>query len=487
MKKILVLVILMTLVMGSIAFGASTRWNALGGDHRFIIDTSNYGIYPGRVTLFGNALFLIPVPSTDVKEFYDARYFADKGFVAGALWNVKNMTMALHYNLDTAGTGNLKKGLAGLAPDQEVIYDAQRDFDRKDVGSPEWLSAKAILQSQSERARLNSLDIRTFPDFFWGMKSGDLSIGARVALAMDSSSDSASTITEPILSDAGVVIAESMKPAEEITTSAMSLDILAGATMYKTPAGDLDLGIGIGLQNFSDDDPNSGLKIESESGMDIAFNARLNKAMGIYTLVPVLGLNIGSLPSAKYDEKSAPNITGTSYMKGDLGVGVRKVVKEKGLALVALVGGYNATTSAPTITTVNQPEGGEATFTKKEIPETTDTTLSATLLAGCEFPLCKWLIVRGGSNLKLYKVNDEIATKEQTLKYLPGEQNEVKDVVGSRKTNNMDLNYNMGIRTIYNGFIVDFLLARNLFHRGPYILSGASGVWSTHICITYAF
>jgi len=487
MKKILVLVILMTLFAGSFAFGASTRWNALGGDHRFIIDTSNYGLYPGRITMFGNALFLIPVPSTDVKEFYDARYFANNGFVAGALWNVKNMTMALHYNLDTAGTRNLRGALARLAPDQKAIDDAQRDFDRKDVGSPEWLSAKAILESQSERARLDSLDIKTFPDFFWAMKSGNLSIGARVALAMDSSSDSASTITEPIFSDAGVVIAESMKPAEEIKTSAMSLDILAGATMFKTPAGDLDLGIGIGLQNFSDDDPNSGLKIESESGMDMAFNARLNKTMGIYTIVPVLGLNIGSLPSAKYDEKSAPNIAGTSYMKGDLGIGVRKVVRNKGLALVALVGGYNATTSTPTITMVSQPEGGEATRTKKEKPETTDTTLSATLLAGCEFPVCKWLIVRGGSNLKLYKVNDEIATQEKMLNYLPGKQDEITDVVASRKTNNMDFNYNMGIRTIYNCLIVDFLLARNLLHRGPYILSGASGVWSTHICVTYAF
>jgi hypothetical protein len=203
----------------------------------------------------------------------------------------------------------------------------------------------------------------------------------------------------------------------------------------------------------------------------------------------VLGVNIGSLPSTMYDEKSAPNITKTSYMKGDLGVGIRKVVKEKGLAVVGILGGYNATTSTPTITVVTQPakEGGEVTREKKDALETTDAILSSTLLAGCEFPVCKWLIVRGGANLKLYSVNDEIATQEKVTKFVPGEKDETKDVVASKKSSNMDFYYNMGLRTIYNGVIVDFLLARNVLHRGPYILSGASGVWATHICVTYAF
>jgi len=60
-KKILIVSILLTLVASSGAFAASARWNALGGEYRFIIDTSSYGIYPGRVALFGNALFVIPV------------------------------------------------------------------------------------------------------------------------------------------------------------------------------------------------------------------------------------------------------------------------------------------------------------------------------------------------------------------------------------------------------------------------------------------
>ena len=67
MKKILIILILLTLAVSSRAFAASARWDALGGDHRFIIDTTNYTIYPGRVTLFGNALFIIPVPKADTK------------------------------------------------------------------------------------------------------------------------------------------------------------------------------------------------------------------------------------------------------------------------------------------------------------------------------------------------------------------------------------------------------------------------------------
>jgi hypothetical protein len=63
MKRILVVSILLTLVVSLESFAASTRWNALGGDHRFIIDTTNYTVYPGRVTMFGNAIFVIPVPN----------------------------------------------------------------------------------------------------------------------------------------------------------------------------------------------------------------------------------------------------------------------------------------------------------------------------------------------------------------------------------------------------------------------------------------
>jgi len=492
MKRVIVLLVFLTLVVGSAAFGASTRWNAMGGEHRFLIDTSNYGIYPGRITMFGNALFVIPIPKTDVKEFYDARYFADNGFMTGALLNISNMTFAIHYNLDSDGTRNLRKSLAGFVPDSEALADAISDMRRKELGSADWVSAKKIFEVQSQRSRIYSLDAKTFPDLFWGMKTGKMSIGARLAVAMDSSSDTASQIVEPVMSDSGASIGKITKPAKEITTSTSSIDMIFGTTVYETPAGDLDLGLGVGLQSFSDDDPNSGLKVESEGGLDIAFNARLNKPMdkdSKFTLVPILNFGTGSLPTAKHDEISAPSIAKVSYMKGDLGIGFREKIREKGLLVAGLVGGYNATTSAPIVTTVveSEIEGAEPTRTTKDLLETTDTTFAANLLAGCEYPVTKWLIIRGGANSKFYMVDDQIISKEATEDYLPGGTTVSKDVVGSKKSGNMDFNYNMGIRTIYNGLIIDFLLARNLLHKGPYILSGAAGVWATHICVTYAF
>lgn len=492
MKKVFVLILFFTLIISSVAFGASTRWNALGGEHRFIIDTTNYTIYPGRVTMFGNALFVIPVPTSDVKEFYDLRYFTDSGFVTGALLNVSNMTFAIHYNLDSTGTGNLRKALSGFSLDSTALADAQDDMNREDVGSADWVSAKGAFQSLSQKSRLYSLNVKTFPDLFWAMKMGKTSVGARLAVAMDNSSDTASQIQEAILSDSGATIGSNTTVAQEIKTSAMSLDFLVGATMYETPAGDLDLGLGIGKQSYSDDDPNSGLKIESENGLDIAFNARLNKPIckdGKWTMVPILNFTTGSNPSSKFDEKSAPNVTKVSYMKGDLGLGFREKIKEKGLVVVGLVGGYNATTSKATVTKVTPAavEGGQSTKAVVELPDAKDTTLIATLLAGCEFPITKWLIIRGGANSKFYTVDDQMVVTEKKESLLPGEKGESKNVIGSKKSANMDFYYNMGIRTIYNGLIVDFLLARNLLHRGPYILSGAGGIWASNICVTYAF
>jgi len=73
MKKILIVSVLLTLVVSSGAFARSPRWNALGGEHRFIIDDTNYLTYPGRVTMFGNELFIVPVPKADTREFYEER------------------------------------------------------------------------------------------------------------------------------------------------------------------------------------------------------------------------------------------------------------------------------------------------------------------------------------------------------------------------------------------------------------------------------
>lgn len=491
MKKILVFATIMLLVIGSVSFGASTRWNAMGGEHRFIIDTTNYTIYPGRITMFGNAVFVIPVPKSDVKEFYDQRYFTDDGFVTGALLNVKNMTLAIHYNLDSDGTRNLRKALAGFLPDQTAIDEAERDLRYEEFGSDDWIKAKNAYDLLNQKSRLYNLDVKTFPDLFWAMKTGKISVGARLALAMDSSSDTASLNEIPVKSEGGAVIEKDIVPVEEIKTSAKSIDFLVGATIYETPAGDVDLGLGIGKQSFSDDDPNSKYTIESTGGLDIAFNARLNKPLdkdAKYTLVPFLNFGTGSLPSANYNEITAPKVNEVSYMKGDLGVGIREKIREKGLLVVGLVGGYNATTTKAITTIVTEQEGKPTTRTKKELPETKDTTLGATLLAGCEYPVNSWLIVRGGANMKYSKLNDEIVVTKKIENYADETKSSVEDLIGTKKSDSFSSYYNMGIRTIYKGLIIDYLLARNLLHRGPYIISGASGgTWATHICVTYAF
>jgi len=479
MSRILIVSILLILVVSSGAFAASTRWNALGGDHRFIIDTTNYTIYPGRLTQFGNALFIIPTPN-----------FLDNNVASGALVNVtKDMTLALHYNLASAGAKNLSKALAGLS-DPDELTSAERGLTRADEGTAEWFEARKSVAALSQNERLAALDIRPFPDLFWGMRTGNIGLGVRLALAMDSDSDAASVLEEPIMKDEDVVGMET-KPVEEITASATAFDLNVGATMYETPAGDLDLGLSVGMQSFSGDDPNHDIEIGSTGGLDLACNARLSKPLdeeAYRTLISLANLNIGSLPSAEYDIEAAPDVAEVSYTKGDIGVGFRQKVKEKGMVLAGVVGGYGATTYTPTTTMEIEPaeEGGEVTLETKELPETTDTSLNATVLAGCEFPISKWLIVRGGANVRFAAITDEMVVREGIEDWITGEET-VTEAVRDKKSTSVGYYYNMGIRAVFNGLLVDVLLARNIVHRGPYFLTGAAGNWATNVCVTYKF
>ena len=465
MKKILTVSILLTLVVSSGAFAGPARWNALGGEHRFIIDTSNIMAYPGRATFFGNAIVLTPIPMVDIRESYGQQYFVDNGVVAYALLNVTdNMTLGYNYNLASGGLRSLRGALAGFAMDA--------DASKLDLGG-----------------RLAALDLQPFPDVLWGMKIGEVSLGARLSLAMDSDSDATSTVHVPIM-EGEEVIGEEIKPVEEITTSARTFDLSFGATMYETSVGNLDLGLSVGLQSFTGDDPNDDIEIASTGGMDIAFGARLNKPLSEdYTLVPLLSLAIGSPPSAEYDEKSAPNVTEVSYTKADLGMGFRKKVRERGLVVGGVLGGYGATTYKPTITIEKGPaeEGGEIILEKKEISETTDTGLNVTILAGCEYPINKWLIVRGGMNVKFAAITDAVVVKREVDNWSNPEENVVEEIVVDRKSTSVDYYYNMGFRTIYGGLIIDILLARNIVHRGPYFLTGAADGWATNVSLIYTF
>ncbi len=479
MRKTLIVSVILVLLVSSASFAASTRWRALGGDHRFIIDTTNYTIYPGRLTMFGNALFVIPVPN-----------FLNNDFAAGALANVtEDMTFAYHYNLPSAGAKNLRNALAGFS-DPAELDRARRSFTRADEGTPEWDRAKEVFAFYTQNEKLAALDIRPFPDLFWGMDIGNISLGARLAVAMDSDSDAASINEIPIMEGDDVIGMET-KPVEEITTKAQAFDLNLGATMYKTPAGDLDLGLSVGMQSFTGDDPNDDILIESTGGMDMAFNARLNKPLGeekSSTLISMLRVNTGSLPSPEYDVEVESVVTETSYLGGDVGIGFRGKGKRDGMLIVGVVGGYDATTYKPTITEEKEPaeEGGEATLEERELPETTDTNLSATVLSGCEFPIRDWLIVRGGVSMKFGLVTDEVVAQEIYENWLTEEES-VEDVVVDRKSMSVNCDYNMGIRTVFGGLIIDVLLARNILHRGPYLITGAGGNWGTHVCVTYKF
>ncbi|MGB9594829.1 MAG: hypothetical protein ACPL7B_01000 [Candidatus Poribacteria bacterium] len=374
MKKIIMLSLIFCVVVSSMAYGASARWQALGNEHRFIIDTSNYGIYPARVYQFSNAVWLIPRSA-----------YGDNDIMAGVLMKLNdNMMWAYHFNVPSAGVGKLSTALKA--------YDKKND-------------------------RLAGLEPKVFPDIFWAMKSGSTTFALRGALAMDKAN------------------------TDDVTTNAMAFDINAGVTTT-LPLGDLDIGVGVGVQKFSDDD---GAKVtESTGGFALAVDARLNmpcKKDKNITWVPIASLKIGSDPTES-------GVVENSYLTGDVGFGMRKMFDKK-MVVTGLVAALNSSTTTPS--------GGK---------EVKTTTIAPKFIAGCEAPLTKWLIVRGGANVEFSMKSNDVSTTD--VKYY----------------------YNSGIRILYGGFIVDWILARDFFYRGPYFISGSGkdgSNFATNICLTYAF
>ena len=374
MKRIVIISFILCMVVSSVAFGASARWQALGNEQRFIIDTSNYGPYPARVFQFSNAVWLIPRAA-----------YGDNDIMAGVLMKCNDKMMwAYHFNMPSAGATKLSTAL--------------KAFDKKND-------------------RLVGLEPRVFPDLFWAMKSGATTFAVRGALAMDKAS------------------------TDTITTSAMAVDINAGVTTAM-PFGDLDVGVGVGIQSFSDDD---GTKVtESTGGFALAVDARLNmpsKKDKTVTCVPICSVKIGSDPTES-------GVVETSYMSADVGAGMRKMFDKK-MVVVGLVAGLNSVTTTPA--------------SGKEVKAT---TIAPKIVAGCEAPLTKWLIVRGGANAELSSKSNDVSSMD--VKYY----------------------YNAGVRMMYGGFIIDWILARDLFYRGPYFISGSGKDGSnlaTNVCLTYAF
>ena len=104
MKKIVLVALLLVLVAASVSFAASARWNALGAEHRFMLDTSNYAMYLGRMHMFANALWIIPnIPGgAGIPD----------NMMSGLLVKKNDMAWAIHYNLPgTIGFPALRRAL----------------------------------------------------------------------------------------------------------------------------------------------------------------------------------------------------------------------------------------------------------------------------------------------------------------------------------------------------------------------------------------
>jgi hypothetical protein len=185
--------LLIVAAASSLAFGASARWNCLGRDHRFMLDTSNYGIYPSRMLMFSDAMWIIPSirPTGTVPN----------DMMAGLLVNRGDEAWAIHYNMPGP-----------------IAFGALRS---------------ALSQSGSGGAFAGLAgDLRPMPDVFYARKVGEMTVGGRVVLGLASS-----------------------EPLADKSASAMSLD-LAGGITTPLSAGDLDVGARLGVASFSNDAQN---------------------------------------------------------------------------------------------------------------------------------------------------------------------------------------------------------------------------------------
>ena len=141
-KCVFALTILLVLAISFSSFATPPVWQALGGDHRFLIDNTNYTAYPGRVTSYGNSLFILPTSSADSGSFYQQRYFTDDGVIGGVLFNLTSgITLGYHYNVGTAGLGNIQTALSELAYPQ---YTNPRLTGRLPAGTLDEFEEKTI-------------------------------------------------------------------------------------------------------------------------------------------------------------------------------------------------------------------------------------------------------------------------------------------------------------------------------------------------------
>jgi hypothetical protein len=202
---------------------------------------------------------------------------------------------------------------------------------------------------------------------------------------------------------------------------------------------DLDVGVRISTASFSDE--SGAAKIESTGGMGLHVDARLwCKKDDTTKRITLLGLRYKTLPVVD----GATEFTNTGL---SLGHGINRQDKEKRMLVAGVVFDLDMQTATPAA-------GSDVGMT----------TMKLTYLTGYEYPLNSWLVARGGANAALSLISGDDTAKN-----------------GTRS----DFYYNFGVRGIYKKVLLDLILDRAVFQRGPYIISGSQADLSTNVCLTY--
>lgn len=243
---------------------------------------------------------------------------------------------------------------------------------------------------------------------------------------------------------------------------------------------------------------------------------RLNKTLGKekkFTLIPLFNWSSGELPSLEHHEVAAPHVAAVSYTGVEIGLGFRNQV-EKGTLIGGFLFGTGSSTTNITTTVEHEiDERGQiwegmaqeqivqladkikaalakeeaAVYVKKEWDELSDSSQTITFLAGYEFPLRDWLTWRTGVSATLTTTSSDGFVGEKTVWEKRGEPAKIEESVVSIDTSNVSSYYNMGFQVNYTNVIIDAILARNMLHRGPYLLTGAADSWASSVSVTYPF